>query len=218
MSTNPTITTIIFDLGGVLVDWKPEYLYREIFNKDEKKVRWFLDTVCTSEWNIEQDGGRTIEEAVNTKVAEFPQYETWIRMFYTHWEQMFSGPIRENVSLMKNLQASGKYRVYALTNWSAEKWDKALELFPFFKNFEGVVVSGQEKCRKPFPEIYHILLDRYHIEADTAVFIDDNLDNIMAAKEIGIHGIHCQDPTQLASDLYSLLNNSPDENLSQPTM
>ena len=98
------IDTIIFDLGGVLVDWKPEYVYRKVFNEDEEKVQWFLNTVCTPEWNIEQDGGRTIEEAVKIKIAEFPEYKEWIELFYKEWEHMFSGPIIENVALFKKLK------------------------------------------------------------------------------------------------------------------
>ena len=179
-----TIDTIIFDLGGVLVDWKPEYVYRKVFNKDEEKVRWFLNTVCTSDWNMEQDAGRTIEEAVNIKIAEFPQYATWIRLFYSEWHHMFSGPIAKNVELFKRLKATRKYKIYALTNWSAEKWDLALKLFPFFNDFDGVIVSGQEKTRKPFPEIYTIILNRYQIIPENAIFIDDNEKNVKAAKKL----------------------------------
>ncbi|SNR33472.1 HAD family hydrolase [Lutibacter flavus] len=198
---SPKINTIIFDLGGVLVDWKPEYLYLKVFNGDEEKVKWFLNTVCTPEWNAEQDAGRTIEEANAIKIAEFPQYEKLIRLFYSDWPQMFSGPILENVELFKKLKASGNYKIYALTNWSAEKWDKALELFPFFNDFDGVVVSGQEKTRKPFPEIYKIILNRYNITPEKALFIDDNLDNIIAANNLKIQGIHFKNGKQLKKEL-----------------
>ena len=184
------IDTIIFDLGGVLVDWKPEYVYRKVFNGNEEKVQWFLNTICTPEWNIEQDGGRTIKEAVQLKIAEFPQYEDLIRLFYNEWEHMFSGPITKNVELFKKLKASKKYKIYALTNWSAEKWDKALELFPFFNDFDGVIVSGQEKTRKPNPEIYNILLNRYNITPKNAIFIDDNEENIITAKSLNLNSIH----------------------------
>jgi len=195
------IDTIVFDLGGVLVDWKPEYVYRKVFNEDEEKVQWFLNTVCTPEWNIEQDGGRTIEEAVKIKIAEFPQYKEWIELFYKEWEHMFSGPIIENVNLFKKLKATKNYKIYALTNWSAEKWDKALELFPFFNDFDGVVVSGQEKTRKPFPEIYSILLNRYQINPKNTIFIDDNYENILASKKINLNGIHYKNPSQLIKSL-----------------
>lgn len=195
------IDTIIFDLGGVLVDWKPEYVYRKVFNEDEEKVQWFLNTVCTPEWNIEQDGGRTIEEAVKIKIAEFPEYKEWIELFYKEWEHMFSGPIIENVALFKKLKASGNYKIYALTNWSAEKWDKALELFPFFNDFDGVVVSGQEKTRKPFPNIYKILINRYQINPKNSIFIDDNYENILAANKLNINSIHYKNPSQLIKSL-----------------
>ena len=199
---NYKINTIIFDLGGVLVDWKPEYLYRKVFNGDEEKMNWFLQNVCTMEWNMEQDAGRTIEEATTVKIAEFPQYESLIRLFYAEWTQMFSGPIMENVELFKKLKASGNYKIYALTNWSAEKWEVALELFPFFKDFDGVVVSGQEKTRKPFPAIYKIILNRYQINPEKTIFIDDNLDNIVAANNLKIQGIHFKRTISLKKELH----------------
>lgn len=200
---NYKINNIIFDLGGVLVDWKPEYLYRKVFNGDEKKVRWFLDNICTNEWNAKQDAGRTIEEGVTSKIAEFPEHEDLIRLFYDQWHQMFSGPIEENVELFKSLKTSGNYKIYALTNWSAEKWDKALELFPFFHDFDGVVVSGQEKTRKPYPKIYNLIIEKFDINPKKTIFIDDNEDNIIAAKALNLHGIHCESPRQLLKELHS---------------
>lgn len=197
------IDTIIFDLGGVLVDWKPEYLYRKVFNGNEKKVQWFLNNVCTSAWNAEQDGGRTIEEAETLKIAEFPDHEELIRLYYKQWHQMFSGPIEENVELFKQLKASGNYKIYALTNWSAEKWELALELFPFFNYFDGVVVSGQEKIRKPYPEIYNLIVDKFAINPENAIFIDDNEENVIAAKALKIYGIHYKSPQQLLNELRS---------------
>ncbi len=195
------IDTIIFDLGGVLVDWKPEYLYRKVFNGNEQKVQWFLNTICTPEWNAQQDTGRTIAEANVLKIEEFPEYEKEIIQFYERWEEMFSGPILQNMEFFKELKASKKYKIYALTNWSAEKWDKALELFPFFKDFDGVVVSGQEKMRKPFPEIYKLILNRYNITPEKAIFIDDNEENVMAANELKINGIHCKNNLNLKNAL-----------------
>jgi len=191
------IDTVIFDLGGVLVDWKPEYVYRKVFNGDEEKVQWFLKTVCTSDWNVQQDAGRTIEEAVKLKIAEFPQYEDWIRMYYNEWHNMLSGSINENVELFKKLKAKNTYKIYALTNWSAEKWDKALELFPFFNDFDGIVVSGQEKTRKPNPKIYNIILNRYNITPEKAIFIDDNKENIVTANQLNLNGIHYTTHSQL---------------------
>lgn len=184
------IDTIIFDLGGVLVDWNPEYIYKDIFNGNEEKMHWFLSNVCTPQWNIEQDAGRLIADGVSLKISEYPEYKKEIELFYTEWEYMFKGAIQENVELFNYLKSTGNYKIYALTNWSAEKWDKALELFPFFKEFDNVIVSGKEKCRKPFPEIYNLMLNRFNITPEKALFIDDNLDNIKAAKKLSINGIH----------------------------
>ncbi len=201
----PEINTIIFDLGGVLVDWNPAYLYRKVFNGDEEKVQWFLSNVCTPEWNIEQDAGRTIAEGERIKISEFPEYEKEIRLFYKEWHQMFKGPIVENVALFQHFKQSEKYKVYALTNWSAEKWGKALELFPFFTEFDGVVVSGFEKTRKPFEKIYKILLNKYSISPDKAIFIDDNFENVQGAHKLGISTIHFTPNNLLVNQL--LLNN-----------
>jgi 2-haloacid dehalogenase len=200
---NSKIDTIIFDLGGVLVDWNPKYLYEKVFNTTEE-VEWFLNNVCTSDWNIEQDAGRTIAEANALKIAEFPDYEKFIRMFYERWEEMFAGPIKESVEIQQKLIADKNYRVYALTNWSAEKWGKGKELFPFFNDFEGVIVSGQENTRKPFDNIYQLVLKKYSIIPENAVFIDDNFENTIGSSRNGIHSIHFKSPEQLKSDLKQL--------------
>ncbi len=201
---NKKIKTVIFDLGGVLVDWNPEYVYRKIFKDNPEKVNWFLNTICTSEWNVAQDAGRSIEEANQIKIAEFPEHETLIRSYYEQWPQMFSGAIKGTLSIFEALKKSKNYRYYALTNWSAETWPTALELFPFLTTFQGVVVSGEEKTRKPFDAIYKILLERYQIQAESAVFIDDNYDNVVAARKFGIHGIHFNSPKQLDKELKAL--------------
>lgn len=182
---NSNIKTIIFDLGGVLVDWNPKHLYKKVFDTEEE-TNWFLENVCTSEWNIEQDGGRKIADAVALKIAEFPEYKEQIELFYERWEEMFIGLIHDNVAIQQYLIHHTDYRVYALTNWSGEKWQRSLELFPFFKDFEGVIVSGNEMTRKPFDDIYQLILSRFNIDASTALFIDDNLDNVNAAKKNGL--------------------------------
>ena len=200
---NSKIDTIIFDLGGVLVDWNPKYLYEKIFDSQEE-VEWFLNNVCTSDWNIEQDAGRTIEEANALKIAEFPDYEKFINMFYERWDEMFSGLIQESVKIQQKLIADKNYKVYALTNWSAEKWELGKQLFSFFNDFEGVVVSGQENTRKPFDDIYQLILKRYSIIPENSVFIDDNFENTLGFSRNGIHSIHFKSPEQLKSDLKKL--------------
>lgn len=197
------IDTIIFDLGGVLVDWDPKNLYNKVFETEEE-VDWFLSNVCTPDWNIEQDGGRLIKDAVALKISEFPNFKKQIELFYDRWTEMFNGVIQENVDLQQKLIANPNYKVYALTNWSGEKWEKALELFPFFNDFDGVVVSGKEKTRKPFDDIYQLILNRFKINSKNTLFIDDNLDNVNAAIKNGINSIQFTGEIKLGIQLENL--------------
>ncbi len=198
------IDTIIFDLGGVLIDWNPEYVYREVFNGDQQKIDWFLNTICTHEWNVEQDAGRSIQKATELLVAQYPEYEEWIRIFYDRWEDMLGGTIPETVTLLNKLKQANNHRLYALTNWSAETFPVALQRYEFLQHFEGILVSGEEKTIKPFPKIYEILLERYQINPLMSVFIDDNLENVEVAKKFGIKGIHFKSTQQLREELTNL--------------
>jgi 2-haloacid dehalogenase len=195
------VKNIIFDLGGVLVDWNPEYVYLDVFNGDRKKMQWFFDEVCTFDWNENQDAGYPLVQATNDRIKLFPEYEEWIRMYYDRWEEMLGGPIKETVVILKKLTDNPNYRVVALTNWSAETFPIALKRFEFLPWFEGIVVSGTERTRKPFPEIYQTTLARFEIEAASSLFIDDNKRNINAAAELGIQTIHFQNPIQLENNL-----------------
>ena len=183
------IRNIVFDLGGVLVQWDPVHLYRKIFN-DELKVQDFLNRICTYEWNLEQDRGRTIHEATIQKIEEFPEYEKEIKAYYGRWDEMFDGIIAENVRILKEYLANDEYKVYALTNWSRETFPIALKLFPFFGDFEGVVISGVEGVIKPNRTIYQTLLNRYDLVPEECVFIDDRKENVEAAIAMKIKGIH----------------------------
>ena len=198
------IETIIFDLGGVLIDWNPKYVYREVFKGDEKKVDWFLDTICTFDWNVEQDAGRTFEEATQYLIDRYPQYEEWIRIYYDRWEDMLGGPIQDSVLLLNKLKAANNHQLYALTNWSAEAFPVALERYDFLQHFEGILVSGEEKMRKPFTVIYELMLDRYKIKAEKSVFIDDNFDNVLGAQKVGMKAIHYKNSQQLINELSHL--------------
>lgn len=193
-------TAIIFDLGGVLIDWNPVYLYRKIF-KDESEMQHFLEKVCTSEWNEEQDAGRTLKEATDHLVKEYPEHEENIRAYYDRWQEMLAGPIEGTVEIFKKLKASKRYKIYALTNWSAETFPIALDRYEFLGWFDGIVVSGTEKNRKPFPKFYRTLLDRYNIKEEEALFIDDNIRNVEAAKQVGIDSILFITPEQLNEEL-----------------
>lgn len=194
------INTIIFDLGAVLIDWNPGYLYRKIF-KDEAQMHHFLQHICTPEWNEEQDGGRSLQEATDYLVQHFPEHQENIRAYYDRWEEMLGGPIAGTVEIFKALKESGHYKLYALTNWSEETFPIALERYDFLDWFDGVVVSGTEKDRKPFPSFYNTLLTRYQVKPEEALFIDDNLRNIHAAEQLGIRSIHFTSPEQLRDKL-----------------
>ena len=191
------IKNIIFDLGGVLIDWSPEYVYLDVFKGDRKKMQWFFDEICTFDWNENQDAGYSLAQATEDRVALFPQYEDWIRMYYGRWEEMLGGPINESVSLLKLLINDPRYRVVALTNWSHETFPIALQRFDFLHWFEGIVVSGEEQTRKPFSEIYQTTLKRFDLIAEESLFIDDNLRNVKAAEALGIQGYHFKSPELL---------------------
>jgi 2-haloacid dehalogenase len=194
------INTVIFDLGAVLIDWNPHYLYRKIFREEAEMLR-FLENICTSEWNEEQDGGRSLQEATDYLVAKYPEHEENIRAFYGRWEEMLGNAIEGTVEIFRELKESKKYKIYALTNWSAETFPIAQERFEFLQWFDGIVVSGTEKNRKPFPSFYQLLLDRYQVKPEEAIFIDDNLRNIKAAEQIGITSFHFTSPAVLREAL-----------------
>ena len=188
---------IVFDLGGVLIDWNPRYLYRKVFST-EKEMDWFLTNVCTSQWNTQQDAGRPFEQGIKLLEDKFPEYKFAINFYYSRWEEMLGGEIRGSVALLRELKDRG-YRVYALTNWSAETFPIAQKNYDFLKWFDGIVVSGEEKLVKPDPVIYSRLLERYQLKAPNCVFIDDNAANISKAADLGFETILFTDPEALRS-------------------
>jgi len=192
------IKNIVFDFGGVLVDWNPRHLYKNHF-QDANEMEYFLQNICTEEWNIEQDRGRSLAEATRELQKKFPEHSDSIALFYGQWEVMLKGEIMETVALLHRLKK--KYRLFGLTNWSAETIDIAYRRFSFFKEFDGIVVSGREKLIKPDKRIFELLLDRYSIKAVESIFIDDNLNNVKAAQELGFFAIHFLDAAQLEVEL-----------------
>ncbi|MBT8307850.1 MAG: HAD family phosphatase [Maribacter sp.] len=199
-----TIDTIIFDLGGVLIDWNPKYLYRDVFNGDEEKVDWFLNNICTSEWNEAHDAGRPLKEGTDLLVDQFPECEAWIRMYYDRWPEMLGGTITDTITILYRLKQLNAYSLYALTNWSAETFPVALQRYGFLGYFDGIVVSGEEKTRKPFKKIYEIIINRYDLSPEKTIFIDDNINNVEVATTFGIHGIHFRNAKQLLAALSAL--------------
>ena len=197
------INTVIFDLGGVLIDWNPRYVYRTIF-KTEEEIDWFFENVATHDWNENQDAGYPIAKGTEELVAQHPEWEKEIKAYYGRWTEMLGGPIYGTVEIFKELKQIPGMKTYALTNWSAETFHIALDRYDFLHWFDGRVVSGEEKTRKPFHNFYQRLLDRYNVDPQQAVFIDDNLRNIKAGEDLGIKGIHFHNPLQLKNELAAL--------------
>ena len=195
------VKTIIWDLGGVLIDWQPTYVFDERYFESPAKRDYFFQQVCTSDWNENQDAGYPIAQATAEKIAEHPEWESAIRDFYGRWEEMLGGPISDTVEIFRALRATGHYKFYALTNWSAETFPIALDRYDFLHWFDGRIVSGEEKTRKPFREIYELILSRFNLDASETLFIDDNLRNIKAAEDCGIACIHFQSPDLLINEL-----------------
>lgn len=198
------IKNIIFDFGGVLLDWNPRYLYKSYFNNDEE-MEHFLADICNGEWNIRQDAGRPFAEAVKELQAKFPEYAEAIQMYDDDWEKMLKCELPESIDLLKELKFMG-YGIYGLTNWSAEKIGYAFANYSFFSLFDGIVVSGVEKVVKPDRKIYEILLKRYSLKPGECVFIDDNQDNVDMAKVLGINAIRFDNIGNVKEHLETLLN------------
>ena len=199
------INTIIFDLGGVLIDWNPLYVFNDLIPDPEQRT-YFFQNVCTSDWNEQQDAGTLIAKATEERIRLFPEWENEIRSYYGRWVEMLGEPLQGTVEILKKLIDSPNYRIYALTNWSAETFPiaKSMKRFEFLNWFEGILVSGEEKMIKPQPEIFELILSRYSIDRTKAVFIDDNLRNVRASTAVGLETIHFQSSEQLAEELKRL--------------
>ncbi|MGB5186656.1 MAG: HAD family phosphatase [Acidimicrobiia bacterium] len=180
----PSITAVVFDIGAVLVDWNPEYLYAKVI-PDPDERRWFLNEICTPEWNFAMDAGTSVSEEVAKLAAERPEYADLINPWWDRWREMLGDEIPGTRAIVEELKRSGK-PVYALTNWNAQTWVIGVAEFPFLGEiFDGVVVSGQEGVTKPDPRIFEILSSRYDLEASKTVFIDDSPKNVAAATTLG---------------------------------
>ena len=191
--------TAVFDVGNVLIRWDPFRVYREMI-PDEAKRHWFLQNVCTAAWNLEQDRGRSWEEGVALLVASHPEWEAQIRAYDERWHEAVPGLIEDSVAVLEDLKARGD-KVYAITNFSREKWAECLIRFPFLQSFDGVVVSAHERVIKPDPAIYRILFERYDLAAADCIFIDDSAKNIETARAVGMQAIHFVEPIDLRGAL-----------------
>jgi 2-haloacid dehalogenase len=190
---------VVFDLGGVLIDWDPRHLYRKLL-ADEAAVEEFLATVCTPEWNAEQDRGRPFAEGVAELVERHPVHAAAITAYHERWTEMLGGDIGGTVELLAELRATG-VALYALTNWSAETFGIARERFEFLSWFDGVLVSGEERIIKPDPAIFRLLLDRFGLDPQATFYVDDSPVNVAAARELGFDAVRFTEPERFRRDL-----------------
>ena len=201
-ASSTPIDVVVFDLGGVLIDWNPRYLYRRLFDDDAAMER-LLTEVCSPEWNEQQDAGRSFAEAVADLIARHPDHAEMIAAYHQRWPEMLGGEIPGSVAVLEELNAHG-LRLYALTNWSHETFPVGRRRFAFLEHFEGIVVSGEEKVVKPDPVIFRRLLTRYDITPSRAVYIDDSPRNVAVAAELGFHALQFVDAHRLRQDLIAL--------------
>ena len=196
----PPLTTFVFDFGGVLFDWDPYYLYRKYLGDDRFVVEQFLEEIGFKDWNLEQDRGRPFAEAVEELSARFPQHASLIEAYDRDYEATISGVIEPTVEILQQLYRKG-YPLYALSNWSAEKFDLIRPKYPFLNWFSGIVISGEERLIKPDPRLFEIVLQRANRSAHDCVFIDDSPGNIRVAQRLGFQTILFQSPDQLNEEL-----------------
>ncbi|MFN0314807.1 MAG: HAD family hydrolase [Burkholderiales bacterium] len=201
--TLPSATsTIIFDLGGVLVDWNPRHLYKEVF-RDDARMESFLAEACTHEWIREMDAGKSFEQAVRERIQRFPRYAMPLGLWRTSWAKTIRGPIEESVTALNEL-AQGKRRLVALTNWSAETFPYARQRFDFLSLFEDILVSGEHGLAKPDHAIFRLACERWNIRPQESLFIDDSAANIQAARDLGFECIHFLGPSALVASLHQM--------------
>ncbi|HEX7742760.1 MAG TPA: HAD family phosphatase [Sphingobium sp.] len=196
------IEAVIFDFGGVLVDWNPEHLYRKLI-PDEAERRHFLTEICSSAWNYEQDRGRDWDEAIALKVAEFPHHAPLIRAYRERWTEMCGGTINGGVAIHAKLKAAG-IPLYGLTNWSGPTFELGERMFPILRDFKYVAVSGRLRMVKPDPEIYLHLLQHCGLQAKNCLFIDDVAKNVDGARAVGLQAVQFTDPEEVTLKLREL--------------
>ena len=196
----PDVDVVLFDLGGVLIEWNPRHLYRKLFDGDEAAMEAFLANVCTTAWNERQDAGRTFADGLRELLPRHADKRELIEAFGSRFGEMIPGAIEGSVAVLAELKRRG-VPVYGISNWSAETFPPQRERFEFLSWFDDLVISGAVGVIKPDPRIFRILLERNRIDPAAAVFIDDVAANAEAASRLGLHGIHFRSPEQLRREL-----------------
>jgi len=201
---NNIIKAIIFDFGGVVINWDPHRVFDKFFDHNKQAADDFMAEIGFHEWNLKQDEGTPFNQAVMDLSARFPQYANIIHSYDTDWEDSITGIIPETVDLLRRLKGAG-YRLYGLTNWNYEKFSLVRHKFEFFNLFEEIVVSGEVKLVKPDPAIYNLLLGKINLTPMECVMVDDSATNVEASRKMGFPAIHFTSPTQLETELRRLI-------------
>jgi 2-haloacid dehalogenase len=200
MANTITKPAIIFDFGGVLVDWNPYYLYRHFLGENLEDTKRFMEEVDFAAWNRENDRGRPMAQGVQELAARFPQHREMILAYDPRYPETISGPIFGVVEILENLKVAG-YPLYGLSNWPAEKFAPVRKAYSFFDLFDDILISADVKLIKPDPQIFKILLERIGCSAQDCIFIDDSKNNTQAAEELGFKTVHFRSAEQLAAEL-----------------
>ncbi len=197
------IEWVVFDLGGVLIDWNPRYLYRKLL-ADSEAVEHFLREVCPPSWNAQHDAGQPFREGIAEATARHPEKGPLIRAYFDRWPEMLGGALAETVALLERVKRSGR-AVLALTNWSAETFPVAQRRYSFLGEFEDILVSGAHGLAKPDPAIFELASERFGLDPSKSLFIDDSLRNVEAAARVGFHTHHFRGAEALDERLNTLL-------------
>ena len=200
-----TIKNVVFDFGGVLLDWNPRYFYKSIFN-DDQKMEYFLQNIATSTWNAQMDKGRSFEECMKELAEQYPEYKDPIMLYRKGWETMLKGPIESGMRVLDAVMNAQKFKVYGLTNWSAETFPGTFNKYKFLQKFEGIVVSGDEQMIKPEKGIYLTLIERYNLVPEETFFMDDNIQNVETALSRGINAVQFTGTDKNLEQIAKILN------------
>jgi 2-haloacid dehalogenase len=198
----PTISNVVFDVGRVLFEWDLRHLFAKLID-DQQELDWFLAHVVTPEWHFQHDAGRPLDDMVPELSAQFPQYAVYIQAYRDRFNETIPGPVAGSLELVTELAGRG-VPLFAITNFGAEFWDKFRPTQPIFDHFKDIIVSGVEKLVKPDPAIYQLALRRFSLQPGEAIFIDDNYDNVVAARDNGFAAHHFTDANLLRAELAGL--------------
>ena len=193
----------LFDLGGVFFDWDPKFFFTKIIS-DKDEMDFFLTKVCNDEWNLAQDSGRTIEDGEKDIIRKFPQYENLIKLYYPNHRKMIKGTFQSSIDILMKLKQD-RYECFVLSNWSSETFVDIPKEFKFMNNFDGLLISGEDKLVKPDPKIYLLAIDRFNLDPQNTVFVDDKLININAAIKLGFKTIHLTNPNIIEEEINKFL-------------